>query len=38
MESFYHSSSQNMNKVVDLSLTNYKAGNIRNGVYLKVVS
>ena len=40
MESFNYSSSQKMklNKVVGLRLTNYKADNIRNGEYLKVLS
>ena len=40
MESFTYSSSQKMklNQVVDLKLTNYKAGNIRNGEYLRVLS
>ena len=40
MISFYSSSSQKMklNEVVDLRLTNYKAGNIRNGEYLRVLS
>ena len=40
MESFNYSSSQKMklNQVVDLRLTNYKTGNIRNGVYLRVLS
>ena len=40
MESFNYSSSQKMklNQVVDLRLTNYKAGNIRNGEYLRVFS
>ena len=27
-----------LNQVVDLRLTNYKAGNIRNGEYLRVLS
>ena len=27
-----------LNKVVDLRLTNYKAGNTRNGEYLRVLS
>ena len=40
LESFNYSSSQKMKlkKVVDLRLTSYKADNIRNGVYLKVLS
>ena len=40
MISFYSSSSQKMklNEVVDLRLANYKAGNIRNGEYLRVLS
>ena len=40
MESFNYSSSQKMklNKVVDLRLMNYKAGNIRNREHLKVLS
>ena len=40
MVSCNYSSSQKMklNKVVDLRLTNYKAGNIRNGEYLRVLS
>ena len=40
MESFNYSSSQKMklNQVVDLRRTNYKAGNIRNGMYLRVLS
>ena len=40
MESFNYSSSQKMklNQVFDLILTNYKAGNIRNGEYLRVLS
>ena len=40
MESFNYSSSQKMklNQIVDLRLTNYKAGNIRNGEYLRVLS
>ena len=40
MESFNYSSSQKMklNQVVDLRLTNYNAGNIRNGEYLRVLS
>ena len=40
MEPFTYSSSQNMklNQVVDLRLTNYKAGNIKNGEYLSVLS
>ena len=40
MESFNYSSSQKtkLNKVLDLRPTNYKAGNIRNGEYLKVLS
>ena len=40
MVSCNYSSSQKMklNIVVDLRLTNYKAGNIRNGEYLRVLS
>ena len=40
MESYTYSSSQKMklNQVVDLRLTNYKAGNMRNGEYLRVLS
>ena len=40
MESFNYSSSQKMklNQVVDLRLVSYKAGNIRNGEYLRVLS
>ena len=40
MVSFYYSSSQKMklNEVVVLRLANYKAGNIRNGEYLRVLS
>ena len=36
---FNYSSSQKMkwNKVLDLRLKNYKAGNIRNGEYLRVL-
>ena len=39
MESFNYSSLQKMklNQIVDLRLTNYKAGNIRNGEYLRVL-
>ena len=39
-ESCNYSSSQKMklHKVVDLILTNYKTGNIRNGEYLRVLS
>ena len=38
-ESFHYSSSQKMklNQVIDLRLTNYKASNIRNGEYLRVL-
>ena len=40
MESFNYSSSQKMklNQTVDLRLTNYKAGNIKNWEYLRVLS
>ena len=40
MVSCNYSSSQKMklNIVVDLRLANYKAGNIRNGEYLRVLS
>ena len=40
MVSFNYSISQKMklNKVVDLRQTNYKAGNIRNGEYLRLIS
>ena len=39
MVSCNYSSSQKikLNKVVDLRLTNYQAGNIRNGEYLRVL-
>ena len=40
MESIYNRSSQKMklNQVVDLRLSNYNAGNIRNDEYLRVLS
>ena len=40
MESFNYTSSQllKLNQIIDLRLTNYKAGNIRNGEYLRVLS
>ena len=40
MVSCNYSGSQKMklNNVVDLRLTNYKAGDIRNGEYLRVLS
>ena len=40
IESFNYSSSQKikLKQIVDLRLTNYKAGNIRNGEYLSVRS
>ena len=40
MESFNYSSSQKMklNQIADLRLKNNKAGNIRNGEYLRVLA
>ena len=40
MESFYYSSSQyvKLKQVVNLRLTNYKAGITRNGEYLRALS
>ena len=35
---YFNSQKIKLNNVVDLRLTNYKQGNIRNGEYLRVLS